>query len=82
MTADYTFRGLEAPQGKYLEILRHVLAPSKERKKVDLCCGLGFGKTVLAIQVAALALNSSPAQRGLFLEPDLDRSERTCPALW
>lgn len=67
------FNGLHRPLGKYREIYEYCLRPDPEPKAVDLCCGLGFGKTVLGIQIAAQVLNLSPNQRVLFLEPDWDR---------
>ncbi len=73
MGSNHSFIGLDPPVGKYLEIFDYVLKEDPEVKDVDLCCGLGFGKTVVAIQVAALTLNLDGNQRGLFLEPDWDR---------
>ncbi len=78
----YTFNGLEPPIGKYLEIFQYLLAESDDVKTVDLCCGLGFGKTVIAIQAAALTLNIDGRQRGLFLEPDWDRVNDIFLPMW
>jgi hypothetical protein len=78
----HAFNGLDAPVGKYQEILDYVLTPSPTVKQVDLCCGLGFGKTVLAIQAAALTLNLDGNQRLLFLEPDWDRVNDTFLTTW
>lgn len=64
---------LRPPQGKHLEILREVLRPDPKVKPIDVCCGLGFAKTFLAIQAAALTLNYKENVSGLFLQPDWDR---------
>lgn len=77
-----TFVGLGPPRGKHLEIMQHLLAPDPTPKPVDVCCGLGFGKTLIAIQVAAITLNSSPGHRGLFLEPDWDRVKEIFLPAW
>ncbi len=78
----HAFIGLDPPVGKYLEIFNYVLREDPEVKDVDLCCGLGFGKTVMAIQIAALTLNKNGKQRGLFLEPDWDRVNSIFLAKW
>jgi hypothetical protein len=78
----YGFNELEPPVGKYLDILQHILEPSSEVKSIDCCCGLGFGKTILGVQAAALTLNSQPGHVGLFLEPDWDRIENTFLPAW
>lgn len=70
----FAFQGdLIRPIGKYAEILTEVMRPDPGVKPIDLCCGLGFGKTVLAIQAAVLTLNIDGNQVGLFQEPDWDR---------
>jgi hypothetical protein len=69
-----TFIGLEPPEGKYKEIFDYILRPDPGNiKAVDLCCGLGFGKTDILIQVAALVMDHYPGSKILFLEPDWDR---------
>ena len=81
--SSYVFQGgLEAPGGKYKEILDYALTPSLEPKQIDLCCGLGFGKTILSIQLAALTLNHAPGHMGLFFEPDWDRVDNVFLPLW
>jgi len=67
------FHGLSRPLGVYRDILDYCLRPAEEPKAVDLCCGLGFGKTLLAIQLAVQTMNVCKDQRLLFLEPDWDR---------
>jgi hypothetical protein len=62
--------------GRYKEILDYVLRPSPEVKMVDLCCGLGFAKTIVALQAAALTLEIDGNQVGLFLEPDVPRVKK------
>lgn len=61
------------PHTKQSEILNYVFSHvgTKETLQVDLCCGLGFGKTTLAIDLAQAMLSLGPEQRGLFLEPDV-----------
>lgn len=76
------FIGLDPPVGKYLEIFNYVLRDDPEVKDVDLCCGLGFAKTTIAIQIAALTLNKDGNQRGLFLEPDWDRIDSIFLTKW
>jgi len=71
---DFTFNGLLPPFAAHRDIMDYVLSIDPKKIKIaDLCCGLGFGKTVLGIQIAVLALNFDGNQRGLFLEPDWDR---------
>jgi hypothetical protein len=70
----FSFHGLREPFPKHKEIMRAVLAPGDGKvKQIDVCCGLGFGKTTLGIEIACLALNYNGDQRLLFLEPDWDR---------
>jgi hypothetical protein len=76
------FNGLHRPLGKYKEIFDYVLAPSPEVKSVDLCCGLGFGKTLIGIQIAACTLDSAPGHVGMFLEPDWDRIDNIFLPMW
>jgi hypothetical protein len=84
------FRGLSGedgdyltrPLGKYKEIFDYVLKPDPEVKSVDLCCGLGFGKTLIAIQIAALTLDSASGHVGMFLEPDWDRVKNVFLPMW
>jgi hypothetical protein len=64
---------LQPPVGKYLEIMQCAMEPHEGVRQIDLCCGLGFGKTLLAIQIAVLKLDRSKKTRILFLEPDWDR---------
>jgi hypothetical protein len=66
-------RWLQAPVGKYLEILRQIMTPTRHVQQIDLCCGLGFGKTLLGIQAAVLLLDNVKGAKILFLEPDVDR---------
>jgi hypothetical protein len=58
------------PYDKQQEILDYILEPSPIKKQVDLCCGRGFGKTYLAVILAAKTLSLNGSQAGLFLEPD------------
>lgn len=58
------------------------MTPSPEVKNADLCCGLGFGKTLLGIQLAACTLDSAPGHVGLFQEPDWTRVQHIFLPLW
>jgi hypothetical protein len=75
-------RWLQKPVGKYLEIIKCAMEPHEGVRQIDLCCGLGFGKTLLAIQIAVLKLDSSPRTRILFLEPDWDRVNSVFLEMW
>ncbi len=76
------FKGLYRPMGRYKEILDYILRPSPDVKMVDLCCGLGFSKTILGIQAAALTMDSDPRHIGLFFEPDWSRVDKIFLPLW
>lgn len=76
------FIGLTRPLLKYKEIFDYVLAPSPEVKSVDLCCGLGFAKTLIGIQIAAITLDDAPGHVGMFLEPDWDRIDNIFIPIW
>lgn len=68
------FQGLGPPIPKHRKILDYCLRPDPNIVKfLNVCCGLGFGKTVLGIQLACLTLNYDDKQRVLFYEPDDDR---------
>jgi hypothetical protein len=72
--AVFSFNELLEPFPKQREIMDATLAVEPNRvKQINLCCGLGFSKTVTAIQIAVLTLNYDGRQRVLFLEPDWDR---------
>jgi len=75
-------RWLQPPVGKYLEIIRCAMEPHKGVRQIDLCCGLGFGKTLLAIQIAVLKLDRSKGTKILFLEPDWDRVDSIFLEAW
>jgi hypothetical protein len=69
-----SFKGLKPPFPKHMEIFNYLLRPDPNQVKfLNLCCGLGFGKTLIGIQLAALTLNYDGNQRVLFYEPDDDR---------
>ncbi len=70
------------PYPKQQEILDALLEPTGNVKKIDLCCGRGFGKTVLAIIAAVKALSINGEQVGLFLEPDKDSLEQIFLPNW
>jgi hypothetical protein len=78
----YPFRGLTRPMGTYKEILDYTLARSPVVKPVDLCCGLGYGKTILGVQLACLAMDDDPRHVLLFFEPDWDRINKIFLPAW
>ncbi len=80
--AQFKFNGVKKPVGKHLEIMREALKASIHLKQIDLCCGLGFGKTFLLIQIAVLLMQSDSRHRILFLEPDWDRVNDVFVPLW
>jgi len=85
--ADYYFctesgKALDPPIGKHLDIFKAVMAPNEGVKQIDVCCGRGFGKTLLAIEIAAIVMESDPDACGLFLEPDWDRVHRVFLIEW
>lgn len=62
-----------APHPKQLAVLHEIFKPPYTRKvrRVNLCCGWGFGKTQVAIDAAQLLLGLGPEMHGLFTEPDV-----------
>ena len=75
-------QGMGPPSPKQREILDYLFEPADENKLVDVCCGRGFGKSTLAIEVAVRALFRSPHEVGLFLEPDWKRVNRVFLKKW
>lgn len=73
MGSTHALRGIAPPFPKQREVLDFLFKPSKKTKSVDLVCGRGFGKSVLAIIVAIRALCRGPRETVLFLEPDWRR---------
>jgi hypothetical protein len=73
---------LEPPIGKHLEIMKCAMEPHQGIRKIDLCCGLGFGKTLLLIQLAAVKMDRVPGTKILFLEPDWDRVDSVFIEKW
>jgi hypothetical protein len=61
------------PHEKQREIMQYIFSQFGERSTilVDLCCGIGYGKTTLEIDIAQAMLSLGSEQRGLFLEPDI-----------
>jgi hypothetical protein len=71
------------PHPKQQEIIDYIFDPDPDTvKMVDVCCGRGYGKSVVAIDIAIRALNIGPEQVGLFLEPDWKRVNRVFLKKW
>lgn len=70
------------PHPRQKEVIDWILAPSSEVKKVHLICGRGFGKSVLAIIIAVMALSRGPGENGLLLEPDWGRIREVFLKKW
>jgi len=80
---EYTLRGIGPPFGKQQELIDYIFRPDPHVvKQVDLCCGRGFGKSVVAIDIAIRALCMDPNAVGLFLEPDWKRIYRVFLKKW
>jgi hypothetical protein len=73
---------INSPYNRQREVLDELFAPTGYVKKIDLCCGRGFGKTVLAILAAVKALSIDGEQVGLFLEPDRDSIDQIFLPNW
>lgn len=81
--AAYKLRGVYPLAPKHLEVVDYLFEPNPGGvKQVDLCCGRGFGKSVLAIYIAVRALSIDGNQIGLFLEPDWKRVNRVFLKKW
>jgi hypothetical protein len=72
------------PYGKQREILDYIFSSVGQEKiiKVALKCGIGFGKTTLAIDISQAMLSLGSEQRGLFLEPDVSAVNDIFLAEW
>jgi hypothetical protein len=76
-------RGIAPPFQKQLELIEYLFKSAPDEvKMVDLVCGRGFGKSVLSIVIATLALSRGPNEVGLFLEPDWKRINRVFLKKW
>ena len=78
----YTLKGIGPPYPKQQEIIDYLFEPSDKVKQVDICCGRGFGKSVVAIDIAQRMLSMSPNHVGLFLEPDWNRVVKVFLKKW
>lgn len=76
-------KGIGEPHGKQLEILKALMVPDAENVKlIDVCCGRGFGKSLLAIVISVYMLCQGRDQCGLFLEPDSKRMDGVFRYFW
>jgi hypothetical protein len=76
-------RGIGPPHPKQQELIDYLFKPDPDNvKQVDLCCGRGYGKSNIAIDIATRALSLSPNEIGLFLEPDWKRVNRVFLRKW
>lgn len=80
---------VNAPYPKQADVLYEIFRPPYTGKvrRINLCCGWGFGKTTVAIDAAQALLDLCPNNNGLFTEPDvslmnnfLDMWENMIPA--
>jgi hypothetical protein len=76
-------REIGPPYPKQQEIIDFVFAAEPNKvKQPDLLCGLAFGKSTVAIDIAVRVLSFDGRQRILFLEPDRNRMENVFLAEW
>jgi hypothetical protein len=74
---------LQIPFEKQQNLISFLFRPDPNViKQADLCCGRGYGKSVLAIFIATMALSLSSNEIGLFLEPDWKRVKRVFLKKW
>lgn len=79
----HVMRKMGPPHKKQQDILDYILKHDPDNvKQVDVSCGRGFGKSMIAIDIACHALNTDGNQVGLFLEPDSKRMERVFLKKW
>jgi hypothetical protein len=80
---NYAFNGMGPPTAAQRRLINEVMRPQPGVvKQIDLCCGLAWGKSTTAVQIAALLANSDPRQRILYLEPDWSRVNLIFRAIW
>lgn len=71
------------PCNKHLQIIKAALTPAPLAiKKIDVCCGIAFGKSTLGITLAEALLEMSPHSRIMFLQPDYKRLNSVFWAEW
>ena len=76
-------RHMGPPHRKQLALLQELFEPDPDHvKQIDLVCGRGFGKSLVAIDIACRALSLGPFMVGLFLEPDWNRVNRVFLKKW
>lgn len=74
---------LKIPFEKQQNLIAYLFQPDPKRiKQADLCCGRGYGKSILSIYIATMALSLSSTEIGLFLEPDWKRVKRVFLKKW
>lgn len=59
------------PAPKHREVIHQIIKPpyiKGERRRINVCCGWGFGKTTLGIDIAQVLLQLGMS--GIFLEPN------------
>ena len=79
----HVLRGIGPPFPKQQELIDFLFKPDPDHvKQVDLCCGRGYGKSVIAIDIACRALSRNKNAVGLFLEPDWKRVHRVFLKKW
>lgn len=79
----HVLRGIGPPFPKQRTLIDHLFTPDPGKtKQVNLCCGRGYGKSIIAIDIACRALSRGPGEVGLFLEPDWKRVNRVFLRKW
>lgn len=69
-------------QPKHIAIIREVFRPEVATKIINVCCGIAFGKSTLAVIIASIILEMIPGSMVLFLEPDYSRINSVFWAEW
>lgn len=79
----YELRGVGPLSAKQQEVVDEIFRADPDNiKQINLCCGRGYGKSVMAITIAIMALFRKPGVVGLFLEPDWKRVTRVFLKKW
>jgi len=76
------FRGIGPPFESQCDLIREILAPRDNILQRDVTAGRGYGKTLVAIVIAAMALSSSGNEVGLFMEPTYQRLTKVFLNFW
>jgi hypothetical protein len=79
----HVLKGVGPPDPKLQELIDYLFRPAPDEvKQVDLVCGRGRGKSIIAIDIACRVLSNDPNAVILFLEPDWKRINRVFLKKW